>query len=121
MFSHQRTNRPSSACSTSIRATRCCQRSVRPVDRRPRRLDPRVGFFGITFKDYSQPIQGSLEQRWIARHRLERVNPNDPNSPFRKPIIYYIDSFIPCTNTFIILIITWVQRRLIPDEKADRL
>jgi hypothetical protein len=62
---------------------------------RPRPLDPRVGFFGITFKDYSQPIQGSLEQRWISRHRLERVNPNDPNSAFRKPITYYIDPGIP--------------------------
>jgi hypothetical protein len=62
---------------------------------RPRVLDPRVGFFGITFKDYAQPIQGSLEQRWISRHRLERVNPNDPNSEFRKPIVYYIDPGIP--------------------------
>ena len=62
---------------------------------RPRLLDPRVGFFGITFKDYSQPMQGSLEQRWISRHRLERVNPNDPNSGFRKPITYYIDPGIP--------------------------
>ena len=62
---------------------------------RPRPLDPRVGFFGITFKDYSQPIQGSLEQRWISRHRLERVNANDPTSAFRKPITYYIDPGIP--------------------------
>ena len=62
---------------------------------RPRVLDPRVGFFGITFKDYAQPIQGSLEQRWISRHRLERVNPDDPNSGFRKPITYYIDPGIP--------------------------
>jgi len=62
---------------------------------RPRVLDPRVGFFGITFKDYAQPIQGSLEQRWISRHRLERVNPNDVNSAFRKPIVYYIDPGIP--------------------------
>jgi hypothetical protein len=62
---------------------------------RPRALDPRVGFFGITFKDYAQPIQGSLEQRWISRHRLERVNPNDPNSGFRKPIVYYVDPGIP--------------------------
>jgi len=62
---------------------------------RPRALDPRVGFFGITFKDYAQPIQGSLEQRWISRHRLERVNSTDPNSPFRKPITYYIDLGIP--------------------------
>ena len=62
---------------------------------RPRVLDPRVGFFGITFKDYAQPIQQPLEQRWIARHRLERVNPSDPNSPIRNPLVYYIDRGIP--------------------------
>ncbi|MFN2636072.1 MAG: zinc-dependent metalloprotease [Gemmatimonadaceae bacterium] len=62
---------------------------------RPRVLDPRVGFFGITFKDYAQPIQAPLEQRWIARHRLERVNPSDPNSPIRNPLVYYIDRGIP--------------------------
>jgi hypothetical protein len=62
---------------------------------RPRVLDPRVGFFGITFKDYGQPIQNPLEVRWIARHRLERVNPNDPNSPIRNPLVYYIDRGIP--------------------------
>lgn len=62
---------------------------------RPRALDPRVGFFGITFKDYAQPVQGSLEQRWIARHRLERVDPADPRSAIRDPIVYYIDRGIP--------------------------
>jgi hypothetical protein len=62
---------------------------------RPRVLDPRVGFFGITFKDYAQTIQNPLEVRWIARHRLERVNPNDPDSPIRNPIVYYIDRGIP--------------------------
>jgi hypothetical protein len=62
---------------------------------RPRAVDPRVGFSGITFKDYAQPIQLPLEQRWIARHRLERVNPNDPNSPIKNPLVYYIDRGIP--------------------------
>jgi hypothetical protein len=62
---------------------------------RPRALDPRVGFFGINFKDYAQPIQEPLEQRWIARHRLERVNPNDPNSAIKNPLVYYIDRGIP--------------------------
>jgi len=61
----------------------------------PRALDPRVGFFGLTFKDYAQPIQGSLEQRWIARHRLERVNPADPHSAIRNPMVYYVDRGIP--------------------------
>ena len=62
---------------------------------RPRVLDPRMGFFGIRFNDYAQPIQNPLEVRWIARHRLERTNPNDPNSPIRNPIVYYIDRGIP--------------------------
>jgi hypothetical protein len=62
---------------------------------RPRVLDTRVGYFGIVFKDYAQPIQQPLEQRWIARHRLERVNPSDPNSPIKNPLVYYIDRGIP--------------------------
>jgi hypothetical protein len=66
-----------------------------PDGYRPRELDPRVGYFGVTFKDYGQPIQRALEQRWISRHRLERVDPNDPRSPIRAPIVYYIDRGIP--------------------------
>lgn len=62
---------------------------------KPRVMDPRVGYFGIRFKDYAQPIQNALDQRWAARHRLERVNPADPNSPFKDPIVYYIDRGIP--------------------------
>lgn len=62
---------------------------------KPRAADPRVGYFGISFNDYAQPIQGSLEQNWIGRHRLERVIPNDPTSPFKNPIVYYVDRGIP--------------------------
>ncbi len=66
-----------------------------PAGYQPRAMDPRVGYFGVTFKDYGQPIQRALEQRWISRHRLERVNPSDPNSPFKEPIVYYVDRGIP--------------------------
>jgi hypothetical protein len=62
---------------------------------RPRPWDPRVGFFGITFHDFAQPIQRPLVQRWIGRHKLERVNPADAASPFKNPIVYYIDRGIP--------------------------
>ena len=62
---------------------------------RPRVQDPRIGFDAVTFKDYAQPIQGSLEQRWITRHRLERVDPLDPRSPITNPLIYYLDRGIP--------------------------
>lgn len=60
-----------------------------------RQADPRVGYFGVSYKDYAQPIQGSLEQRLTSRHRLERVNPNDPTSPIRNPTVYYVDRGIP--------------------------
>ncbi len=66
-----------------------------PAGYRPRELDPRVGFFGISFKDYGQPLQRALEQRWISRHRLERVDPADPRSPITSPIVYYVDPGIP--------------------------
>ena len=62
---------------------------------RPRAWDPRTGFFGITFHDFARPIQEPLQVRWISRHRLERVNPRDPASPIREPIVYYIDRGIP--------------------------
>lgn len=61
----------------------------------PRALDPRVGFFGISFHDFSRPIQEPLQVHWASRHRLERVNPNDPNSPIKNPIRYYVDRGIP--------------------------
>jgi hypothetical protein len=62
---------------------------------RPRALDPRVGYFAVEFKDYAQPVQADLTQRWIARHRLERENPDDPRSPIKNPIVYYLDRGIP--------------------------
>ncbi|MHB1265746.1 MAG: zinc-dependent metalloprotease [Gemmatimonadaceae bacterium] len=65
------------------------------ADYRPRAFDPRVGYFGITFKDYAQPIQRPLQQRWISRHRLERMSPADPASPIKDPIVYYVDRGIP--------------------------
>jgi hypothetical protein len=62
---------------------------------RPRAMDPRVGYFGVAFRDYSQPVQSPLEVRWAARHRLTRANPADASSPIADPIVYYIDRGIP--------------------------
>jgi hypothetical protein len=62
---------------------------------RPRALDPRVGYFGVSFKDYARPIQEPLTVGWAARHRLERVDPNDASSPIKQPIRYYVDRGIP--------------------------
>jgi hypothetical protein len=62
---------------------------------RPRPLDPRMSFFGITFKDYAQPVEQPLTRRWINRFRLERTNPADPRSPIKNPIVYYVDRGVP--------------------------
>jgi hypothetical protein len=67
-----------------------------PDDRyTPRRLDPRVGAFGITFYDYATPFTQPIEQRWIARHRLEKTDPRAPISEAVKPIVYYVDNGAP--------------------------
>lgn len=62
---------------------------------RPRAYDPRIGYGATAFKDYFQPIQGDLTQRWISRHRLQRRDAADPASPIINPLVYYIDPGIP--------------------------
>jgi hypothetical protein len=58
---------------------------------RPRELDPRVGYFGIRFHDFAQPIQRPLQQGWVSRHRLVR----GPDGRIANPIVYYVDPGIP--------------------------
>ncbi|RMF67057.1 MAG: DUF5117 domain-containing protein, partial [Calditrichaeota bacterium] len=62
---------------------------------RPRRADPRAGFFGISYKDYSTPISQPIEQRFIARHRLRKKNPAAAVSEAVAPIVYYVDPGAP--------------------------
>lgn len=62
---------------------------------RPRKFDPRVNSFGITFYDYASPFTEALEKRWISRHRLEKKEPNAEMSEAVKPIIYYVDNGAP--------------------------
>ncbi len=61
----------------------------------PRKFDPRSGYFGMTYYDYSTPIHESIEKRFINRHRLEKKNPNAAISEPVKPIIYYLDRGTP--------------------------
>ena len=62
---------------------------------KPRAYDPRSGFFGETWRDYSAPLEQPQMQRFIARHRLEKVNPSAPVSDVVKPIIFYLDPGTP--------------------------
>lgn len=62
---------------------------------RRRADDPRSGYYGISFSDYSAPIDRPLVQRFIARHRLEKKNPGAAMSEPVEPIVYYVDSGAP--------------------------
>ena len=57
----------------------------------PRRADPRAGFFGVEFLNYSAPLAAPIETNWISRHRLEKVDPTAARSKVKKPIVYYLD------------------------------
>lgn len=60
-----------------------------------RELDPRIGYFGPSYFDYSSPIDQPIEKKLIARHRLEKKYPNQAVSEPVKPIVYYLDSGVP--------------------------
>ncbi|MDT5268622.1 MAG: hypothetical protein QOH49_808 [Acidobacteriota bacterium] len=62
---------------------------------RPRKLDPRVGVNAVEFYDYASPFTEPIEKRWIARHRLEKKNPQAAVSEPIKPIVYYVDPGAP--------------------------
>ncbi len=61
----------------------------------PRRFDPRVGMFPVDFYDYATPFTAGLEQHFIARHRLQKKNPDAAVSDPVEPIVYYVDNGTP--------------------------
>jgi len=61
----------------------------------PRKFDPRAGYFGISYQDYSAEIGAEFTQRYIARHRLEKKDPEAEVSEAVEPIIFYLDNGTP--------------------------
>lgn len=66
-----------------------------PPGYEPRLADPRAGFFGPSFADYSSDIGSDMRVRYIARHRLEKKNPGAERSEAVEPIVYYLDAGTP--------------------------
>jgi len=62
---------------------------------KPRVYDPRSSFFGISYMDFAAPVSESVEKRFIARHRLEKKDPNAAMSEPVQPIVYYLDRGAP--------------------------
>jgi hypothetical protein len=61
----------------------------------PRNDDPRAGYGGLTFVDYSTPIGEPMQFRYIRRHRLQKKDPSAAMSEPIKPIQYWVDSGAP--------------------------
>ncbi len=62
---------------------------------KPRIDDPRAGYGGIAYVDYSTPIGDPMMVRYIRRHRLEKKDPNAAMSDPVKPIQYWVDPGAP--------------------------
>jgi hypothetical protein len=61
----------------------------------PREDDPRAGYGGLTYVDYSTPIGEPMQKHFVRRHRLEKKDPNAAISEPVKPIEYWVDSGAP--------------------------
>jgi hypothetical protein len=62
---------------------------------KPRYDDPRAGYGGPSFVDYSAPVGEPMVMRYIRRHRLEKRDPSAAVSEPVKPIQYWVDSGAP--------------------------
>jgi hypothetical protein len=62
---------------------------------KPREDDPRAGYGGLLFVDYSVPIGEPMQKHYIRRHRLEKKDPTAAVSEPVEPIRYWVDSGAP--------------------------
>ena len=62
---------------------------------RTRAADPRDGYLGVSYADYSAPLGEPMRKWLIARHRLRKVDPTASVSDAVEPIVYYLDPGTP--------------------------
>ncbi|MDQ2987136.1 MAG: zinc-dependent metalloprotease [Armatimonadota bacterium] len=57
--------------------------------------DSRVGYFSVGYQNYGSAKHRVVDESFIARHRIEKKNPNQAVSDPVKPIIYYVSREVP--------------------------
>lgn len=62
---------------------------------RPRRFDPRVGFFPVSYMDFARKFDEDFIARYAIRHRLRKRDPRAAVSDVVQPITYYLDPAVP--------------------------
>ena len=56
---------------------------------------PMSGYLSDEYKDYATAIDQDINQRFLLRHRLQKVNPGPEPSEVVEPITYYLDPGVP--------------------------
>ena len=64
-------------------------------DYQPRAFDVRSGSIDVPYYDFSAPLDGEIKQSHARRFRLQKIDPANPDSAVKEPIIFYVDSGAP--------------------------
>lgn len=64
-------------------------------DYQPRVFDPRSGYGSVAYENYAASLGEPMTQRFIRRHRLNKVDPSASVSDPVEPIVYYVDPGTP--------------------------
>ncbi len=62
---------------------------------KPRKADPRLGYFTTTYRDVGSPDAQKPYTRYINRWHLEKADPSLKLSPPKEPIVFYIEHTTP--------------------------
>jgi hypothetical protein len=62
---------------------------------RPRRFDPRIGLFAVSFFDFGKGFDEDYVTRYAMRHRLQKRDAGAAMGEPVEPIIYYLDPAVP--------------------------
>jgi len=62
---------------------------------RVREADPRAGPFEQNFRDFAAPLDEAIVRSFAVRHRLQYVEPGQPSTGVKEPIVIHIDPGAP--------------------------
>lgn len=62
---------------------------------KPRKADPRVGYFYNWHQDFAAPANQDVTDRYITRWHIEKADPRLKLSPPKEPIVWYIEHTTP--------------------------
>ncbi len=62
---------------------------------KPRKADPRVGYFYNAYADFAKPANEDVMERYINRWYVEKADPSLKLSPPKQPIVWYIEHTTP--------------------------